>query len=366
MLTFLAMLWLRDTHKSLPGRLAALFLFAIVSYLLCPPLDRHWQLGILELPIFFGCFGAALFFYLMSRAVFDDQFRLRPWHAVILLTMEAMGFWHRYGGPPAAITSAGEVSFFASFDPGQIALVLHQMLSLGLTLAALILALTGKAADLVEARRHLRTIFVAISGIYILVVLGIEILLRDQQPGQMLEMLNIAAIFCLTFGFALTLTQLKPMALPPSPVEASISTTTTTPEKLDEPPDGTENLVAGRAEDALLAALKSALEADLVYRVEGLSIRQLAQRLGTQEYRLRRLINGRMGHRNFNEFLIRYRIDEVRARFADPGATALPILTIALESGFSSLGPFNRAFKDITGMTPRAYRASPQGKTPRE
>ena len=29
---------------------------------------------------------------------------------------------------------------------------------------------------------------------------------------------------------------------------------------------------------------------------------------------------------------------------------------IALDSGFASLGPFNRAFKDMTGQTPRQYR----------
>ena len=36
----------------------------------------------------------------------------------------------------------------------------------------------------------------------------------------------------------------------------------------------------------------------------------------------------------------------------------MPILTIALDSGFQSLGPFNRAFKAETGMTPSAYRRS--------
>jgi AraC-like DNA-binding protein len=34
----------------------------------------------------------------------------------------------------------------------------------------------------------------------------------------------------------------------------------------------------------------------------------------------------------------------------------VPILTIALDAGFQSLGPFNRAFKAQTGMTPSEFR----------
>jgi AraC-like DNA-binding protein len=34
----------------------------------------------------------------------------------------------------------------------------------------------------------------------------------------------------------------------------------------------------------------------------------------------------------------------------------VPVLTIAMDSGFQSLGPFNRAFKADTGLTPTEYR----------
>ncbi|HBL92121.1 MAG TPA: AraC family transcriptional regulator, partial [Hyphomonas sp.] len=33
-----------------------------------------------------------------------------------------------------------------------------------------------------------------------------------------------------------------------------------------------------------------------------------------------------------------------------------PILSIAMDCGFGSLGPFNRSFKAMTGLTPSAYR----------
>ncbi len=82
----------------------------------------------------------------------------------------------------------------------------------------------------------------------------------------------------------------------------------------------------------------------------------LAGRLGIPEYRLRRLINRRLGHRNFSSFVNGYRLAEARAALADPSQAEVPILTIALDTGFQSLAPFNRAFKVTAGMTPSAYR----------
>ena len=36
----------------------------------------------------------------------------------------------------------------------------------------------------------------------------------------------------------------------------------------------------------------------------------------------------------------------------------LPILSIALDCGYGSIGPFNRAFRQRFGMTPTEYRAA--------
>jgi AraC-like DNA-binding protein len=74
------------------------------------------------------------------------------------------------------------------------------------------------------------------------------------------------------------------------------------------------------------------------------------------EYRLRRLINRSLGHRNFNAYVNSFRLAEARDALADPKRQALPVLTIALEAGFQSIGPFNRAFKATTGLTPTEFR----------
>jgi len=62
------------------------------------------------------------------------------------------------------------------------------------------------------------------------------------------------------------------------------------------------------------------------------------------------------GHRNFNAFLNRYRIEEAKAALADPEQKEVPVLTIAMDAGFQSLGPFNRAFKAATDLTPTEFR----------
>jgi AraC-like DNA-binding protein len=115
---------------------------------------------------------------------------------------------------------------------------------------------------------------------------------------------------------------------------------------------------------ALLEKLRRELEVNRAYREEDLGIAGLASRLGVPEYRLRRLINQQLGHRNFAAFLNGYRIDEAMAALADPGQVEVPVLTIAMDAGFSSIGPFNRAFKARTGQTPSEYRRNPHSSRP--
>jgi AraC-like DNA-binding protein len=111
----------------------------------------------------------------------------------------------------------------------------------------------------------------------------------------------------------------------------------------------------------LLEQLRKLMVEGKAYRDDGLSITSLSQTLGVQEYRLRRLINGQLGHRNFSAFVNGYRLAEAEAALADPGQAEVPILTIALDAGFGSIGPFNRAFKAHTGLTPTEYRRARVG-----
>ncbi len=114
--------------------------------------------------------------------------------------------------------------------------------------------------------------------------------------------------------------------------------------------------------DSDFTAFEAAMRAG-IYRQAGLSIAALAAHIRIPEYRLRRLINTRLGYRNFSQMLNEYRIAEAAQALADPAQRRLPILTIALSVGYQSINPFNRAFRELKDTTPSAYRQSRLGST---
>jgi AraC-like DNA-binding protein len=108
---------------------------------------------------------------------------------------------------------------------------------------------------------------------------------------------------------------------------------------------------------AAVAELERLMTEEGVYRQAGLSVASLAAQLRMPEYRLRRLIHEQLAYRNFNVFLHHYRIGEACELLRDPEQRRLPILTIALSIGYQSINTFNRGFRELTGVTPSAYRA---------
>ncbi len=58
-----------------------------------------------------------------------------------------------------------------------------------------------------------------------------------------------------------------------------------------------------------------------------------------------------------HRYLLTRRIERAKAMLRD---TDMPIIEIALETGWNSLGAFGRVFKDITGDSPTALRAREQ------
>jgi AraC-like DNA-binding protein len=107
--------------------------------------------------------------------------------------------------------------------------------------------------------------------------------------------------------------------------------------------------------------LDALMRREAVWRETGLTIGALAERAGLPEYRLRRLINGRLGFRNFTAFLNEYRLAAAAARLGDPAEIRIPVLTIALDLGWGSIGPFNRAFRARFGVPPSEYRQQKLG-----
>lgn len=82
------------------------------------------------------------------------------------------------------------------------------------------------------------------------------------------------------------------------------------------------------------------------------SLKDLAQHIGSNEVYVSKAINQGL-NQSYNDF-----VNSLRVAFAQDMLrnTALPLLHIALDSGFNSKATFNRVFKGISGETPSQYR----------
>jgi AraC-like DNA-binding protein len=235
--------------------------------------------------------------------------------------------------------------------------VLQKVVAAGFVVAALWRLWTTGAQDLVAGRRVLRGWLIAYIGAHGLLVLSVELMLRGAPAPAWLDALNVAAIAA-ALGIGLgVLIGYRPAAIdtlfgPPAEPAAE-----------PEPPPQTPPADA-RADAQWVERLQHLMTVDCIYRDPDLSLAALAQRIALPEHRLREVIHRDLGYRNFPAFANEYRLLEVEAKLADPAFDRRPILTLALEAGFGSIGPFNRAFRDRHGMTPTAFRSQRRSATP--
>jgi AraC-like DNA-binding protein len=98
------------------------------------------------------------------------------------------------------------------------------------------------------------------------------------------------------------------------------------------------------------------MDREQLYLEPDLSLRRLAQALGEPPNKVSRAITAGLKAANVNQLINARRIAHAQSLLTDPDKDSLTILQVALESGFNSIGPFNRAFKALTDQTPRDYR----------
>lgn len=233
---------------------------------------------------------------------------------------------------------------------------LQKLLAAGFVAAALWRIGTTAAGDLVPGRRRLRAWLLGYIGLHGLVVLGVELWLQGRAAAGWMDQLNVAVIAAV-LGIVIAL------FLRFDSAAAHMlfgDETSRRPDPLPRPLAQAEaaSQAADTAADAeWVQRLQQLMTAECVYRDPELSLGGLARRLGLPEYRLREVIHERLGYRNFPAFVNEHRLQEVERKLADPSFDRRPILTLALEAGFGSIGPFNRAFRERHGSTPTAFRS---------
>ena len=217
-----------------------------------------------------------------------------------------------------------------------------RFVSMFIVASALWMSASGRPDDLLEQRRRFRSVFVVLISLLVIAILIVEVVLGQSATPGWLSMLSVILIGGLTIGLAIPMLKLREDLFPPSSEWCCT-----------EP--GIEQAQLSAADRVLHEKLMAGMNAGS-YRQTGLTIRSLAEELSYPEHHLRRLINSHLGFRNFSAFLNSYRIEEAKERLANPEFARTPVLTIALDLGYGSLGPFNRAFKAMTAMTPTQFR----------
>lgn len=106
----------------------------------------------------------------------------------------------------------------------------------------------------------------------------------------------------------------------------------------------------------LIAGISELINEQQLFLQSNLKISDFAQALMVPEYKISRAIRYHYKVANFNLFINQYRVNYAKVLLASKQAKEWSILSIALESGFSSLATFNRVFKSIVGSIPNEYR----------
>lgn len=293
---------------------------AFVSYILGHAVDG--PLGLLLSAVGASACGWS---WLLSRALFDPAERDARWPLAVVVVLSASGAGSRLlevaGGPLAGAVDG-----------------VYSLVGSAALLLTFIEPLHGWKGDLPASERRFRIAFLAV---YAALVAVATLLLRDSVGAERIAMIKSACALTglLAGGAAVWFRAGHPLALRARPPSA--------------------RAVAASEDDARLAErVERLLREEEIHLTPDLKVADLARRLGQPEYRVTQCITGAMGFANFNRLINHHRIARAKRMLADPGHGERSILLIAFECGFGSLGPFNRAFKDEAGVTPRAFRAA--------
>jgi AraC-like DNA-binding protein len=320
LLLVIALLAARDLRRSVQGRLLILLALSVAALELAsgPDADLLWAPVRTTLQ-FAGAVNVALL-WLFCLSLLRDDFRVRwpEWLGSALLVLGPLLVVLRLGGAVFGMFSA-----LAPF-----VMVAHITW----------VALSERAGDLVGPRRSARFwIPLALVLAAVTSVLSEEVgapaaasLIRNGLAGLPITIV----LFWWLARFDPTRVQFEPVASGPSPTH-----------RIDA------------RDSALHADLLALVATGGLYRDPELTIEVLAARLKKPTHRLRALINGGLGFRNFAAFINGYRLTHAKTALADPQRARETILSIAFEAGFASLQTFNRVFRESEGLTPTAYRA---------
>jgi len=332
-LAVLAAILLQTRRSDYAARTGAALCVSLGAFMVTSMPGAGRVFGVFIYPLTAICATHPVWFWLFCAALFSDRLKLNRSHVLAVTAMALAGVLYQglmssaaVGTSPALVRTIG-IGFGAA-----------SLTFIGLGVLAV---RDGAHSDLDERRRRIRAWVAPAVSAYLAAVVVVQawVTLVGRPTPEPLVVLNLAIIDGLAALALASFVRIRvlnwlDLAEPTAPDATALT----------------------QLERSVLDRLDRRLYPEKLYAKDGVSITALAEVLGTQEHVLRRVINRGLGFRNFNDFLHTHRLREASARLRDPAARRIPVLTIALEAGYGSIGPFNRAFRERFGMTPTEYR----------
>ncbi|WP_175442090.1 helix-turn-helix domain-containing protein [Pseudoalteromonas byunsanensis] len=214
---------------------------------------------------------------------------------------------------------------------------LHQInhgVAIAVLLISCYLAVREFFDDLNNQRRNIRLLIIILCSMYMIGLVTFELMSSAMRNTWQFSLINAMLIFFITL-----LITVRTLVIDD---RSNLSDARTSKRLLCE-------------ENPKLAELNHLMQQGIFLNSE-LTIGKLAEELTIPPHQLRQLINQELGFNNFSHYLNSYRIPWVCEQLKDPTKNKIPVLTLALEAGYGSIAPFNRAFKTLKGQTPTQYR----------
>ena len=308
-----AILVIKDRNR-LRGAHAVVGFITCVLFYLVIDFAGH---PLLKWILLLGPFLLPYSFWVMARILFNDD-PLTPKQLFIYTLSTTLVYYAIYF-----------VSHLTDWD--KTLSIAGRVVSLFFIILAIVEAQSGKRSDLDEERIRLRKYFTYLIGLIVLITILSELGLSKEEQ-ELPRLLQRSSILIFNTLFITLNVSIKSHLFDVRRKNTEV-----------KHPD-------------LIEKIQHKMIDQELYKQEKLTIRQLAAELAEQEYRVRKVINQEMGYRNFIDFTNSYRIKEASNLLIDKTQSNLTVLEIAYKTGFNSIGPFNRAFKQATGLTPTDFR----------
>lgn len=288
------------------------------------------------------------FLWLAVRLLFDDLFVPGYWQALTLVAVTCLAWlpsthWMNSGGLGVA---------------GNYAIVVVAFI---LSAHMLWILVAGENEDLDESRRRMRPIMAGIGAFYVLLMTCGRVVSASIISSSYFDLIGLAVLV------AIKLTVVVKTRGRPNTIGLILNSRASAGalSKFEQASGNTQHVSPSlsikahensESEQRKALELSGRIRSERLYADCTLTLAGLAVLAALPEYRIRQLINRVLGFRNFSVFLNNFRLDEAIQRLDDPGQAKVPILSIALDTGFGSIGPFNRSFRKRFGLTPGEFR----------